>query len=79
MLKREIEETLLQWKNQSGHNPLVIKGVRQCGKTYIVKLFAQLHYESVVGYEKCWQNCQHFSFDATRRKCYMAERYAIYL
>ena len=48
MLKRKIEATLLQWKNQSGHNPLVIKGVRQCGKTFIVKQFAQQHYDSVV-------------------------------
>lgn len=48
MLKRKIEETLLQWRNKPGHNPLVIKGVRQCGKTFIVKQFAEQHYESVI-------------------------------
>ncbi|MBP3202836.1 MAG: ATP-binding protein [Bacteroidales bacterium] len=48
MLKRKIEDTLLQWKNMPNHLPLVIKGVRQCGKTFIVQQFAQQHYESVV-------------------------------
>lgn len=48
MLKRKIEETLLQWKNKPDHNPLVIKGVRQCGKTFIVQQFARQYYESVV-------------------------------
>ncbi|MBQ8469070.1 MAG: AAA family ATPase, partial [Clostridia bacterium] len=48
MLKRKIEDTLLQWKNMPNHLPLVIKGVRQCGKTFIVQHFAQQHYESVV-------------------------------
>ena len=48
MLKRKIEKTLLQWKNTPNHNPLVIKGIRQCGKTFIVQQFAQRHYDSVV-------------------------------
>lgn len=48
MLKRKIEETLLQWKKKPGHNPLVVKGIRQCGKTFIVREFARQQYESVV-------------------------------
>lgn len=48
MLKRKIEETLLQWKKTSDHNPLVIKGIRQCGKTFIVEQFAKEHYNHVV-------------------------------
>ena len=48
MLKRKIEETLLQWKEKPNHNPLVIKGIRQCGKTFIVQKFAKDHYEHVV-------------------------------
>ena len=48
MLKRKIEEALLQWKKTAGHNPLVIKGLRQCGKTFIVQLFAKEHYKHVV-------------------------------
>ena len=48
MLRRKIEETLLQWKSKPDHNPIVIKGVRQCGKTFIVQKFAQENYDSVV-------------------------------
>lgn len=48
MLKRKIEDLLLEWKNTSGKKPLVIKGIRQCGKTYIVKDFARKNYHSVV-------------------------------
>ena len=48
MLKRKIEKYLVQWKASEGKKPLVIKGIRQCGKTYIVQKFAKEHYESVV-------------------------------
>ncbi len=48
MLKRKIENQLIEWKNQSNHKPLVIKGIRQCGKTFIVKKFAEDHYKHVV-------------------------------
>lgn len=48
MLKRKIEETLARWKRIPKHNPLVIKGIRQCGKTFIVQQFAQDNYENVV-------------------------------
>ena len=48
MLKRKIEDTLVQWKNASGHKPLVIMGIRQCGKTFIAQHFAASHYKTVV-------------------------------
>lgn len=48
MYKRKIEEKLLAWKNTANHKPLVIKGVRQCGKTSSVKQFAMQNYENVV-------------------------------
>lgn len=48
MLKRKIEEALLQWKNSPNHNPLVIMGIRQCGKTFTVKQFAKKNYSNVV-------------------------------
>ncbi len=47
MLKRDIMEKLIDWKNR-GHHPLVIKGLRQIGKTYIVKSFGKDFYESCV-------------------------------
>ncbi|MEE0923007.1 MAG: AAA family ATPase, partial [Paludibacteraceae bacterium] len=48
MYKRKIEDYLLRWKENPKHKPIVIKGVRQCGKTSSVKAFAQAHYEHVV-------------------------------
>ena len=32
MLKRKIEAILVDWKNAASKKPLVIKGIRQCGK-----------------------------------------------
>ena len=48
MLKRKIEKTLAAWKNEPDHKPLVIKGCRQCGKTFSVQKFAAENYTHVV-------------------------------
>ena len=44
MLKRKIEQRLIDWKNDPEHKPLIIKGCRQCGKTYSVLDFAKKNY-----------------------------------
>jgi uncharacterized protein len=48
MLKRKIEDVLLSWKQEENHKPIVIKGCRQCGKTFSVMKFAQENYQHVV-------------------------------
>ena len=48
MLRRKIEQKLVEWKNLPDHKPLVIKGCRQCGKTFSVLDFAKKNYEHVV-------------------------------
>ncbi len=48
MLKRKIETFLAEWKKSEDKKPLVIKGIRQCGKTFIVRKFANENYENVV-------------------------------
>ena len=48
MLKRKIEKVLLDWKNEKEHKPLIIKGCRQCGKTYSVLDFAHKNYKNTV-------------------------------
>lgn len=48
MIKRHIEDFLLNWKNSADHKPLVIKGCRQCGKTYSVLNFAKENYKNVI-------------------------------
>lgn len=48
MLRRKIDEILKNWKNKPNHMPLIIKGCRQCGKTFSVRNFAQNNYKHVV-------------------------------
>ena len=47
MLRRKIEDTLREWKETPGRLPLVIMGLRQCGKTFIVRKFAEENYKYV--------------------------------
>lgn len=49
MYKRKIMDEFVAWKNDTGKKKaLVIKGMRQIGKTYIVQAFAKENYENVV-------------------------------
>lgn len=48
MFKRKIEHQLESWLEDSAHKPIIIKGVRQCGKTSSVKDFAKKHFKNVV-------------------------------
>ena len=48
MLKWKIEQTLLEWKNTANRKPLIVKGCRQCGKTFSVLDFAHKNYKNVV-------------------------------
>lgn len=49
MFRRKIMDDIVKWKNSNGKKKaLVIKGMRQIGKTYIVKAFAEEYYENVV-------------------------------
>ena len=45
-MKRKITDYLNNWKNNDKRVPLVIKGLRQVGKTHIVKEFARNNYEN---------------------------------
>ena len=48
MLKRKINSYLDAWKKNPRKNPLVVKGCRQCGKTFSVLDFARSNYRHVV-------------------------------
>lgn len=51
--ERFILEKLLAWKNSPYRKPLILKGVRQVGKTWILKEFGKRYYE----------NTAYFNFD----------------
>ena len=40
-------EKLIEWKNSPSRKPLILKGARQVGKTYILKEFGKEYYENV--------------------------------
>ena len=49
MFRRKIMAELEAWKNSSGKKKaLVIKGLRQIGKTYSVREFAKENYKNIV-------------------------------
>lgn len=48
MLKRKVLDQLSAWKADSDRKPVILKGCRQCGKTFAVREFARAHYDSVV-------------------------------
>lgn len=63
MLKRKIYNELLIWKNTKDKKPLVIKGLRQVGKTYIVKKFAKENYQNVIYLDFRKNQELHYIFD----------------
>jgi len=46
MLRKEYAN-LLNWKNKNTRKPLLVLGVRQCGKTYLIKEFGKQEFEDV--------------------------------
>lgn len=52
-MKRSAIQDLLKWKTAEDRKPLVLKGARQVGKTWLMKEFGQNYYNS----------CVYFNFD----------------
>ena len=48
MLKRKIDNFLIEWKKKAERKPLIVKGARQVGKTMSIRHFAEQHYKHVV-------------------------------
>ena len=47
-MRRFALEYLKNWKSKSSRKPLVIRGARQVGKTYLVRLFAKKYFDQMV-------------------------------
>lgn len=47
MMQRFVTEKLIAWKNSKDRKPLILRGARQVGKTYILKEFGANHYDNV--------------------------------
>ncbi|WP_173473925.1 ATP-binding protein [Fibrobacter succinogenes] len=48
MFRRKIDKILEDWLHEPHHKPIVVKGIRQCGKTSSVMDFATRHFKHVV-------------------------------
>ena len=47
-MKRNAIQDLINWKSSDNRKPLVLKGARQVGKTWLMKEFGQNCYDSFV-------------------------------
>lgn len=47
-MRRDIEKELISWKLQKGRYPLIIRGARQVGKSYLVETFGKAHFQNSV-------------------------------
>lgn len=45
---RDIEQNLLNWKKQETPMPLLVRGARQVGKSYVIEKFGREYFEQVV-------------------------------
>lgn len=46
-VERSVISDLLQWKQSTHRKPLILKGVRQVGKTWILNEFGKRHYDNI--------------------------------
>jgi len=46
-MKRDIDQKLLHWKDKKNRKPLILHGVRQCGKTYSLHAFGEKNFRQV--------------------------------
>ncbi len=47
-MKRSIEKELKAWKERGDRKPLLVRGARQVGKTFVIEKFGKEHFESLV-------------------------------
>ncbi len=48
IMKRPIEKDLILWKDKMDRMPLLLRGARQIGKTYVVEQFGKEHFASML-------------------------------
>lgn len=47
-MQRDAIQKLIEWKNSQGRKPLIIKGARQTGKTWLMREFGRLYYKETI-------------------------------
>lgn len=65
-MQRALEYTLIEWKTLNARSPLLIRGARQVGKTFLIKKFGQENFSSFINinfdlepqYKQCFETLQ---------------------
>ena len=57
MIERNLMKKLADWKQSGTRKPLILRGVRQCGKTWLLQEFGK----------RCFQNVAYFNFERNER------------
>ena len=65
-MERFILNNLIEWKNSKYRKPLILKGVRQVGKTWILKEFGKRYYKNFV-YFNFDENIEYLQFFQTTK------------
>lgn len=70
-MKRFITKQLIEWKNRTTRKPLILRGARQIGKTWIVNEFGKLYFKGkthIINFEKHpdWHSIFDLNFDVQR-------------
>jgi predicted AAA+ superfamily ATPase len=47
-MNRLAEKELISWRNRAGRKPLIVRGARQVGKTYLVEAFGKKNFPSIL-------------------------------
>ena len=69
-MKRDVYKKLLEWKKSKRRKPLILRGARQVGKTYILKEFGEKEYANqiYINFEEDTKIKEVFSEDLTVEK-----------
>ncbi len=69
-MKRYTLTKLIEWKNSSNRKPLIIRGARQVGKTWLMKEFGKTEYEKTIYINFELQDLmrEHFSKDLNTKR-----------
>lgn len=69
-MKRNITKELIAWRNSGRRKPLVVTGVRQCGKTHTLKEFGATCFENVcyINFESSSKYAAIFEYDFNVRR-----------
>lgn len=69
-MERKVYQSLLKWKSKTNRKPLIVSGVRQCGKTYLVKQFGKEEFTDVAYFnfdgDEGLQSIFDYNFDTER-------------